>query len=87
MYTTKELQDMCQIDNMIDKTKDFMKNAITMNVVIANSMTSFFDHITDRKFTTYTDQVKKGINHFADSTEKFIETGTINQVYANSNKN
>ena len=87
MYTTKEIQDMCQIDNMINNSKDFFKKTVDFNTVIANSMVGYFDGVTDRKFTTYTEQIRKGINTLASYTEKLIDSNFIPQVYGNSGKN
>ena len=54
MYNTKEIQDMFQIDTILEKSKEIAKQSIDFSAILSNASISYFDAVTDRKFTTYT---------------------------------
>lgn len=87
MYTTKEIQDMFQIDAIIEKSKEVAKQSIDFSAIFGNASIAYFDAVTDRKFTTYTEQVKKGVNQVTNAAEKFIDGYTIPQVFGSGSKN
>ena len=87
MYNTKEIQDMFQIDTILEKSKELVKQSIDFSAILSNASISYFDAVTDRKFTTYTEQAKKGVNQVTDATEKFIDGFAYSQVLGTGSKN
>lgn len=87
MYSTKDIQDMFQVETVVEKSKEVAKQVIDFNSIIGNASLSFFDSVTDRKFTTYTEQAKKGVNQVSNAAEKFIDGFAIPQVSGFGGKN
>lgn len=87
MYNTKEIQDMFQIDNLLEKSREIVKQSIDFSAILGNASISYFDAVTDRKFTTYTEQAKKGVNQVTNATEKFIDGFAYSQVLGSGSKN
>ena len=87
MYTTKEIQDMFQVDAILEKSKEIAKQSIDFSAILSNASIAYFDAVTDRKFTTYTEQAKKGVNQVTDATEKFIDGFAYSQVLGTGSKN
>ena len=87
MYSTKQIQDMFQVDTVVEKSKEVAKQVIDFNAIVSNASLSFFDSVTDRKFTTYTEQAKKGVNQVSDAAEKFIDDFAVPQVSGSGSKN
>jgi hypothetical protein len=79
MYSTKQIQDMFQVETVVEKSN--------FNAIVSNASLSFFDSVTDRKFTTYTEQAKKGVNQVSDAAEKFIDDFAVPQVSGSGSKN
>jgi len=73
-----------QIDTMVDTAKEVAIKTVAFNSTIAQETIAYFDSVTDKKFNTYTMWFKKGIADLADATEKFIKTGQVTGVFANS---
>ena len=87
MYTTKEIQDMFQVDAILEKSKEIAKQSIDFSAILSNASIAYFDAVTDRKFTTYTEQAKKGVDQTTNATEKFIDGFAYSQVLGTGSKN
>ena len=87
MYTTKEIQDMFQIDAIVEKSKEIAKQSIDFSAILGNASIAYFDAVTDRKFTTYTEQAKKGVDQTTNAAEKFIDGFAVPQVSGSGSKN
>ena len=87
MYTTKEIQDMFQIDAIVEKSKEVAKQSIDFSAILSNASIAYFDAVTDRKFTTYTEQAKKGVDQTTNAAEKFIDGFAVPQVSGSGSKN
>ena len=87
MYTTKEIQNMMQIDTVVAKTKEIAEQSIAFGANITHQNIVFFDKMTDGKFTTYTEQLRKGVDKFAETTTEFVQTGNVPQIYGFGSKN
>jgi hypothetical protein len=87
MYTTKEIQDMFQIDAIVEKSKEIAKQSIDFSAILSNASIAYFDAVTDRKFTTYTEQAKKGVDQTTNAAEKFIDGFAVPQVSGSGSKN
>ena len=86
MYTTKEIQDMFQIDAIVEKSKEIAKQSIDFSAILSNASIAYFDAVTDRKFTTYTEQAKKGVDQTTNAAEKFIDGFAVPQVSGSGSK-
>ena len=75
------------IIHKIEKAKEIAKQSIDFSAILSNASISYFDAVTDRKFTTYTEQAKKGVNQVTDATEKFIDGFAYSQVLGTGSKN
>ena len=87
MYTTKEIQDMFQVDAILEKSKEIAKQSIDFSAILSNASIAYFDAVTDRKFTTYTEQAKKGVDQTTNAAEKFIDGFAVPQVSVSGSKN
>jgi len=87
MYSTKELQDMIQVDVILEKSKEIAKQSIDFSAILSNASIAYFDAVTDRKFTTYTEQAKKGVDQTTNAAEKFIDGFAVPQVFGSGSKN
>lgn len=87
MYTTKEIQDMFQVNTIVEKSKEIAKQSIDFSAILSNASITYFDAVTDRKFTTYTEQAKKGVNQVTNAAEKFIDGFAVPQVFGSGSKN
>jgi hypothetical protein len=87
MYITKEIQDMFQVDTILEKSKEIAKQSIDFSAILGNASIAYFDAVTDRKFTTYTEQAKKGVNQVTNASEKFIDGFAVSQVFGSGSKN
>ena len=87
MYTTKEIQNLMQFDTAVKKAKEVAEQSIAFSANITHQNLVYFDKVTDGKFTTYTEQLKKGVDKFAETTTEFIQTGNVPQVYGFGSKN
>ena len=86
MYTTKEIQDMFQVDAILEKSKEIAKQSIDFSAILSNASIAYFDAVTDRKFTTYTEQAKKGVDQTTNAAEKFIDGFAVPQVSGSGSK-
>lgn len=84
MYTTKEIQDMFQINAIVEKSKEIAKQSIDFTSTISDASVAYFDVVTDRKFVTYTSQVKKGVQQVTSATEKFVDGFVLPNSFASS---
>ena len=73
-----------QFDTMVDTAKDVAIKTVAFNSTLAQETIAYFDSVTEKKFNTYTMWFKKGIVDFTDATEKFIKTGQVQNIFANS---
>ena len=87
MYNTKEIQDMFQIDAIVEKSKEVAKQSIDFSAILSNASIAYFDAVTDRKFTTYSEQAKKGVDETTNAAEKFIDGFAVPQVSGSASKN
>ena len=87
MYTTKEIQDMFQVNTIVEKSKEIAKQSIDFSAILGNASITYFDAVTDHKFTTYTEQAKKGVNQVTNAAEKFIDGFAVPQVFGSGSKN
>lgn len=84
MYTTKEIQNMFQIDTITEKAKTVTTDTVAFLANLTHQNTVFFNKLTDNKFTTYTDTFRKGVDKLAEQTTEFVQEGKIPSLYGNS---
>ena len=84
MYTTKELQNMFQIDTITEKAKTVTTDTVAFLANLTHQNTVYFNKLTDNKFTTYTDTLRKGVDKLAEQTTEFVQDGKIPSLYGNS---
>ena len=75
-----------QVQDTIEKSKDFAIKTVEFNNTIAKESLKFFNDVTDKYFYTYTAKVAEAVNQGSEYAKEFIKTGTVKSLYTNSGK-
>lgn len=76
-----------QVQDTIEKSKDFAIKTVEFHNTIAKESLKFFNDVTDKYFYTYTAKVAEAVNQGSEYAKEFIKTGTVKSLYPSSAKN